>query len=242
MRFEIYIYLIFLVTGCNSNSGLKNDKAKNLVLNNQFHPILVEGVYNATYHCNKEITLAQSRILKKVDSIFKVKNYDQGFLQQIENGEKPMYNTKFGISKIEYLSLLDIFSLEKQQNQTGKLVIKRDGDYIKFQGEGHLAILDSVFLNLKNKSVTYKNINLFQNIDSLDFSNEDIPKGDFLKSYEFYSGPDGILGLTGLNGSFELLIGKLEPSGNIYISFFAKETDNLLKPIPEYITAYIGKL
>lgn len=242
MRFEKYIFLIFLVTGCNSNSGPKNDTAKNLVINNQFHPILVEGAYKASYHCNKEITIAQSRILKKVDSILKVKNYDQDFLNQIINGGKPLYNTKLGISNNDYLILLDIFSLEKQQIQTGSLVIKREGDYIKFQGEGQLAILDSVFLNLKSKSVIYKNIILNQNSDSLDFSNEDIPKGDSLKSYEFYRGPDGILGLTGLNGSFELLIGRLEPSGKIYISFFAKEADNPLKPIPDFITAYIGKL
>jgi hypothetical protein len=60
-----------------------------------------------------------------------------------------------------------------------------------------------------------------------------------LETYEFYSGPDGLLGLTGLDGVYELLIGKLMPSGRTYLSFFARQPDFIEHPIPAYITVIL---
>ena len=77
--------------------------------------------------------------------------------------------------------------------------------------------------------------------DSIDLSSDDIPKGDKIEIYEFYRGPDGILGLTGLDGAYELLIGRLKPSDRTYLWFFARQPDIIEHPIPEFITVIIDK-
>src|SRR5688572_16705042 len=101
----------------------------------------------------------------------------------------------------------------------------RDGNHFKFQGEGRLSILDSVIININNKTASFKKYNMSLVKDSIDLSSDDIPEGDTIEIYQSYRGPDGILGLTGLDGAYELLIGKLKPSGRTYLSFFARQPD-----------------
>jgi hypothetical protein len=92
-----------------------------------------------------------------------------------------------------------------------------------------------------NKSVSFKQYSMSLDKDSIDLSGEDIPKGDTIEFYEFYKGPDEILGLTGLDGVYELLICKLKPSNKTYLSFFARQPDNIEHPIPGFITVIIDK-
>ena len=102
-------------------------------------------------------------------------------------------------------------------------------------------MLDSVIVNINNKSASFKQYNMGLVKDSIDLSSDDIPKGDTIEIYEFYRGPDGILGLTGLDGTYELLIGRLKPSDRTYLWFFARQPDMIEHPIPEFITVIIDK-
>jgi len=144
-----------------------------------------------------------------------------------------------GITRQEFSRLIDLFSYKAPRKFNGTLTVSKAENRLIFKGDGRLSILDSVTVTINSISASFKQYNLSRSKDSIDLSNEDIPKGDTLETFEFYNGPDGILGLTGLDGVYELLIGKLKPSGRTYLSFFARHPDNLEHPIPEYITVIL---
>ena len=73
----------------------------------------------------------------------------------------------------------------------------------------------------------------------IDVTNDDIPRSDTLKDFTIYQGPVGVIGLDKRFGEYELIIGKLRPSGKTYISLFVIEPNSIDHPIPEYITVII---
>ncbi len=210
-------------------------------VNNEFHPFLKEGSYKVEYYPNKQVTAGQKQLLQKLSKLIETNSRTQKYFRQIQEGESPTYNSNIGISKQEYNQLIELFSNRKPEKLNGTLKIIRDGNHFKFQGQGKLSLLDSVTISINNKSVSFKQYSMSLNKDSIDLSGEDIPKGDTIEFYEYYKGPDGILGLTGLDGIYELLICKLKPSNRTYLSFFARQPDNIEHPIPEFITVIIDK-
>ena len=208
-------------------------------VNSEFHSFLREGVYKVEYYSSKEVTTEQKQILQKLSKLIETNTRTQKYFSRIEQGEKPSYNSNIGISRQEYNHLIDLFSIKKSEKLNGTLTIIKEGNHFNFKGHGRLSLLDSVTVGINNRSASFKQYTMSQVKDSIDLSNEDIPKADTLELFEFYSGPDGILGLTGLAGVYELLIGKLRPSGRIYLSFFARQPGNIEHPIPEYLTVIL---
>jgi hypothetical protein len=231
--------LLSVAAACHNSPGVKQAKAVQGVGQNQFHPILSEGTYSVEFYTNKEITTEQKLVLRKTVKLIERNKKAQEFYSLIAEGNNPTYNPASGISRNDYNLLTALFSAHDTVKQTGRLQISREGNLIKFRGEGKLSLLDSVFVDISRKSASFKHNTLSLDTASLDLSQEDVPAGEQIESYEFYKGPGGILGLTGMNGSYELLIGKLIPGGKIYLTFFAKETNLIEHPVPEYITLYI---
>jgi hypothetical protein len=231
--------LLSVASACQNSPGVKKSKSVQAVGQNPFHPFLTEGTYTVEFYSNKEITAEQKQVLRKTAKLVETNKQAQEYYRRIAEGEKPAYYTASGISRNDYNLLTALFSAHDTIKQTGRLQISREGNLIKFRGEGKLSLLDSVFLDISRKSASFKHNTLSLDTAALDLSQEDIPTGEQIESYVFYKGPDGILRLTGMNGSYELLIGKLIPGGKIYLSFFAKETDIAEHPVPEYVTLYI---
>lgn len=209
--------------------------------NNEFYPFLKEGMNEVEFLASTEVTARHKQLIKKFSKLIETNIRTQKYFRQIEEGGKPMYNSNLGISRQEYSQLNELFAYNEPKKKNGSLTIKRDGNHLKFQGEGRLSLLDSVLVNINNKTASFKQYNMSLVKDSIDLSSDDIPEGDTIEIYEFYRGPDGILGLTGLDGTYELLIGKLKPSGKTYLSFFARQPDIIEHPIPESITVIIDK-
>lgn len=207
--------------------------------NSESHPFLKEGIYQVEYYASKEVTAEHRNLLQKLSELIETNPQTQEYFREMEKSGKPVYNSAIGITRHEYDLISDLFEDKAPEKSKGTLRILRDGDRFSFKGDDRLSFLDSLFLNIKNKNASFKKYSLSQVTDSIDLSNRDIPKGDTLEAYEFYSGPGGLLGLTGLDGVHELLLGKLRPSGKTYLSFFTRESYNFEQPIPEYITVIL---
>jgi hypothetical protein len=242
MRLFIFLLPLTIITSCNNNSGgVRVRIPQNPGITNEFHPFLKEGMNEVEYFASKEVIARHKQLIKKLSKLIETNSRTQKYFRQIEEGGKPVYNSNIGISRQEYDELNELFSYKEPKKENGRLTIMRDGNHFKFQGEGRLSLLDSVIVNINNKTASFKQYNMSLVKDSIDLSSDDIPKGDTIEKYEFYRGPYGILGLSGLDGSYELLIGKLKPSGRTYLSFFAKQPDIIEHPIPELITVIFGR-
>jgi hypothetical protein len=216
-------------------------KPRNPDIDNQTHPLLREGSYKVEYYTNKEVTAGQKQLLKKLSKLIETNKQTQKYFRQIEKGEKPAYSSNIGISKQEFNQLIELFSHKESGKLNGTLKIIRDGSRFKFEGQGRLSLLDSLTISMDSKSVSFKQYSMGLIKDSIDLSGEDIPEGDKIQLYEYYEGPDGILGLTGLDGRYELLLAKLKPSNKTYLSIFARQPDYIEHPIPDLINVIIGK-
>lgn len=215
--------------------------SQNPDINNEFHPFLREGSYKVEYYISKEVTARHKQLLKKLSKLIETNKQTQKYFRLIEEGGKPAYSSNIGISKEEFNQLIELFSYKEPEKLNGTLNIIRDGNSFKFEGQGRLSLLDSLTINMNSKSVSFKQYSMGLLKDSIDLSGEDIPKGDTIEFYEYYKGPDGILGLTGLDGTYELLVAKLKPSNKTYLSFFARQPDNIEYPIPDLINVIINK-
>jgi hypothetical protein len=235
---HIFALLLFLavVTSCQNSGGRKLPNTRESELNSEFHPFLREGEFNVEYYSGKIATPEQRKIFRKLSSHIKVNAKAQKFIEHISDGEKLGYTSDLGISKKEYTSLVDLFSYKDPEKSSGTLTVIRDGNNFSFKGIGGLSLLDSVSVKLNSKTAFFKQYSMDRAKDSTEVEPDEIPDGDKLDDFELYIGPEGILGLTGLDGEYELLIGRLKPSGRIYLHFFAKQPDNIEHPIPEHIT------
>lgn len=241
MRPFTFILVLIIITSCNNSGGVRLPKSQNSDSNNETHSFLREGSYKVEYYANKEVTAGQKQLLKKLSKLIETNEQTQKYFSQIEKGEKPAYSSNIGISKQEFNQLIELFSYKEPEKLNGTLKIIRDGNSFKFVGQGRLSLLDSLTISMNSKSVSFKQYNMGQIKDSIDLSGEDIPKGDTIELYEYYEGPDGIFGLTGLDGRYELLLAKLKPSNKTYLSIFARQPGNIENPIPDLINVIIAK-
>ncbi len=230
------ILLLIFIYSCQNSGGVGKPESTRFEMTEEVHPLLKEGSYQVAYSVNKEVTQEQKKILQKLEKQLTSNENTQQFFEKAFNGEIPKFTSSIGISMKEYNGLRNLFSYNTLEKGNGVLTIMRQGNELNFKGQGRLSLLDSVKVKVNVKTVSFKQYNLSLTKDSIDLSNEDIPKGDTLDSYEFYVGPDGILGLTGLEGTYELLLSKLRRSGKTFLYFFARQPENIKHPIPEYIT------
>lgn len=235
MRLITFILLLFIITSCNNSGGVRLSKLQNPDFNKETYAFLREGSYKVEYYASKELTAVQKQLLKKLSKLIETNKKTQEYFSQIEKGEKPAYSSNIGVSKQEFNQLIELFSQKKSDKLNGTLKIIRDGDSFKFEGQGRLSLLDSFTIRTNIKLVSFGQYDMSLIIDSVDLTEEDIPAGDTIESYEYYKGPDGLLGLTGLNGRYELLLAKLKPSNKTYLSIFARQPDNVEHPIPDLI-------
>ena len=240
MRPITFILLLFIITSCNNSGGVRLPKSKNPDISKVTDTFLKEGSYKVEYYTNKEVTAAQKQLLKKLSKLIETNKKTQQYFSQIQKGEKPAYSSNIGVSKQEFNQLIELFSQKKSDKLNGMLKITRDGDSFKFQGQGRLSLLDSFTIRTNIKLVSFGQYDMSLIIDSVDLTGEDIPTGDTIELYEYYKGPDGLLGLTGLNGRYELLLAKLKPSNKTYLSVFVKQPDNVKHPIPDLINIIIS--
>ena len=209
-------------------------------INNDFSLFLREGSYKVEYYTSTEVTARQNQILKKLSKLLETNEQTQKYFREIEEGGKPAYSSKIGISEQEFNQIVEFFSYKEPEKLNGILKIIRDGNSFRFEGQGRLSLLDSLTINMDSKFVSFKQYSMSLVEDSIDLSDEDIPDGDTIVFYEYYKGPDGILGLTGVEGIYELLIAKLKPGNKTYLSFFAKHPDTIEHPIPDLINVIIS--
>ena len=238
MHIFILLLLLTIITSCNNPGAVRMPASPDFGFNKEVQPLLKEGVYQVEYYASKKVTTEHKQILQKLSKLMETNSKTQEFFRQAEKSGNAAYDSGIGITRHEYDLVSNLFAYKVPEKLRGTLTISSDGDRFSFKGDDRLSLLDSLFVN-KNKNASFKKYSMSQVNDSIDLSKESIPKGDTLEVYEFYSGPDGLLGLTGLDGVYELLIGRLRPSGKTYLSFFTRQPYNIEHPIPEYITVIL---
>jgi hypothetical protein len=239
MRQISFLLLLIIVLSCNNSVGVKSPLSQKADSNSGFHPFLAEGTYKAEYHTNKEINEGQKKLLQKLSELIQSNKQAQKYFRLIEEGEKPAFNPDMGINKKEFNQLIELFSESEPEMMNGLLMVSREGNIFTFEGKGKLSLFNSLVLKVNEPSASYKQYNLGLVKDSIDLTSEDIPKDCTIGLYEYYKGPEGILGLTGLEGSVELLIAKLKPGNKIYLSIIVRHLDSIEHPFPEFINVLI---
>lgn len=235
----IFLILFFPLSSCNYSASTNTHDNLDLEKPIQENLFLKEGLHKVEYYASKEVTPQQVKLLKKLADLLKNNKNTQQFFNEASNGEMSKFTSNIGLTKREYDQLIDIFLYSSREKKTGTIIIARKQDVLFFKGEGPLIVLDSLNINLHTKTASFKQNEMKIVSDSLDLEDLEIPQGDTLKDVELYRGPSSLMALTGLSDRFELLIGKLRPSGRIYLSFFARYFENIEHPIPEYITVII---
>lgn len=240
MRLLTVLLLLMIITSCNNSGGGKVPITAYPDIDSDFNPFLWEGSYKVEYYTSTEVSAVQKQILKKLSKLIETNKQTQKYFREMEEGGKPAYSSKIGISEQEFNQIVEFFSYKEPEKLNGILKVIRDGNSFRFEGQGRLSLLDSLTINMDKKLVAFKQYSLSLIEDTIDLSDEDIPKGDTIVFYEYYKGPDGILGLTGVEGIYELLVAKLKPSNKTYLSFFAKHPDIIEHPIPDLINVIIS--
>lgn len=237
MRQISFLLLFVIVFSCNSPTREKKPFLKNTVNKTGLYPILTEGDYTVDYLTNKEITSVQQALLHKVAELIRSGKSAAAYQQLFQDGSLPAYEPAMGISRKEYDQLIALFSDSEPLKMKGTLKIRRQGDRFSFEGQGRLSLLDSLVVNLDKQSAIFRHYNLGLVKDSIDLSGEDIPLGNSIEEYAYFKGPDGILGLAGMEGSVELLIATLKPEYNLYLSFIVRPPADSEDPFPKFISA-----
>jgi hypothetical protein len=194
--------------------------------------LLLPGTYKVEYLSNKELSNEQKEILHKLFKLSSTNEYAKQFLENTTVIDLPEFDHHIGISKAEYDRLKPFFILQGPLPQTGTVTLEQFGNTVRFKGTGQLALLDSLTVDVKTYSATYKEFSLVQNLDGYNVIKEFLPKGDSLEVKHFFRGPERLTGM--LFGQYILLIGKLKPSGKTYLSFYAKLPPTIEKWVPEY--------
>ena len=234
-----FLLLFFILSSCNYSASVNTQDNLDVEKSVQQAIFLKEGVHNVEYYASKEVTPQQVKLLKKLAELLKNNKSTQQFFNEASKGNMPEFTSKIGLTRKEYNEIVDIFLYSSLEKKTGTIIIARNQDVLFFKGEGQLIVLDSLNIHLDSKTASFKQNEMKIVSDSLDLEDLEIPQGDTLQDVKLYRGPSSLMAFTGLSDRFELLIGKLHPSGRIYLSFFARYFDNIEHPIPEYITVII---
>ncbi len=230
--------------GCNNSTGHKlriNNTEDNLYYLN---PYFKEGKNDVTYYASKELTNAQKYLLQKVVKLAMDNERTAYFFNEIKKSGTAIFSNEIGITRKEFDNLVQIFTNDEPSEKKGVIEIRRDKDYFEIKGVGQLRLFDSLRINTKDSIALYKKIDLQTPKGSFNLAYDNIPRGELLDSVLFLKGPVGIAGLIDINGTYELIIGRLKPSGRTYLFFYTDppinqswETDEPL--ISKYCTMII---
>ena len=239
----VFLWWIALV-GCNNSTGHKlrmNNTEDNLYYLN---PYFKEGKNDVTYYASKELTNAQKHLLQKVVKLAIVNEKTASFFDEIKKSGTAIFSSEIGITRKEFENVVQIFTYDEPSEKKGVIEIRRDKDYFEIKGVGQLRLFDSLQINTKDSIALYKKIDLQIPKDSFNLSYDNIPTGEHLDSVLFLKGPVGIAGLIDINGTYELIIGRLKPSGRTYLSFYAdppivQALETSEPRIPRYCTMII---
>lgn len=237
---QIFVFS-FVVFSCRNSTGFKGAEPALKDTIAIFQPLLPEGTHEVLCFEMKTVTAAHRQALNKLTQLYNGNKKARAFFKEVEDRASPAYKVSMGLTRQEYNLLIDLFAYNEPSRFSNLLTIRKEGTRYLFKGSERLNIFDSVTADIYGRFATYKQIKMNRVTDSVDLSAEYIPEGDTLEPYALLSGPDGIAGLTGINGKYELLIGRLKPGNRIYLSFFAKHPAGGDDPFPKYIVAILDK-
>ena len=159
-------FLIVFIHACNNTSRVKVPEDTAFELIDDFDPVLRKGTYAVVYFASTEVSRQQKAIFNKLAQAIQTNEKARQFFNKASQGQTPEYNPDMGINRKEYQTVLDLFSNKPRQQKSGTLVISRDGDVFNFKGQERLALLDSLTVNVKKNSATFKHYTMFAISDS----------------------------------------------------------------------------
>lgn len=239
MRQLLFLPILIILFSCNNSAGVKKPLSQTSDNKTGLHTFLLEGDYTVEYLTNKKLTSVQQALLHKVTELIRSGKSNLGYLFQLQEGGKPAWDPAMGINRQEYGQLFSLFSDSEPVKMKGLIKIRRQCDRLGFEGQGRLSLLDSLVIDINKQSAIFKYYSLERVKDTIDLSGEDIPEGYTIDQYAYYKGPAGILGLTGLPESIELLVATLKPGNKRYLSIIVRPPMESENPFPEFITAIL---
>jgi len=221
------LILLLLFYSCTNRDGGGKSELARVKVGKELHSILKEGDFEVDYFANKQLTDYENEVLLKLGKFFDGDHPEaESFLKELDADPKLQYRSGIGLSRKEFDTLKAFFGPRTPIKKTGKLRIAREGNNLTFQGTDQLGLLDSLIIIDGGGLVTLGETRLLHYEDSIDLSQEYIPDGEIISDYEFYVGPQGFLSGTAIMGTYELLIGKLNPSQKTYISLYVMPPSN----------------
>jgi hypothetical protein len=240
MRLLNFIVFVILFSSCRNSSGFRVSQTTSQEMQFELDTFFKERTNKVIYYTSKEPSSQQKVILQKLSKLIGNNSNTRHFFESAEGKKMPKYSSNIGISRQEYNSLTNLFSYQTPRQSTGSLTIKKKDYLIEFIGSDSLASLDSLSIDVKSNTARFGQTTLVSSLDSLNLSNDFIPEGETLESIHFFQ-PSGLGGLLPINGSYKLLVGKLKPSGQTYLAFFARQPNILEHPLTEFYSVIIEK-
>ena len=137
--------------------------------------------------------------------------------------------------------LTNIFAFEKPKEAKGRFQVLQKEEVIGFKGEGVLRLFDSITISPLLDRVYFKSYALSYDSSDIDISAAIVPAGDTLSYFRLFEGPSGLSSLIGLDGKYQLVIGKLQPSGRTFLFIHSRQPDIMGHPIPEFCSIIIER-
>ncbi len=222
VRCLLLILFSLTIQTCNNSYNRKYSERTEYQLT--LLKLLKNGKHTVTYLTHEEKTAKQSEVLKKyMNAVLSNNDWYLGFYDSLLKGKKLVYETKMGISKNEFDTLLIIFN-NRLFLQKGEISIKVDENKIEFKGDGKLSIFDSLIINLNDSSVIYKDYRLIIT-DSIAINVDSLPNNESLKSPYIYKGPLSVMSIIPIfdDRKYRLVLGHLGKSGKTYLDFRSME-------------------
>jgi hypothetical protein len=241
MHFVTTLEFVVICYSCQNSAVSYKPTADRTKQTKPVDSFLRAGVYNVIYYASKQMNGEEKALLGKTAQLIKTNKHTRLFFDQLSKGETPAFTTKMGLRKKEFMKLTGIFAYEKPKEARGKLQIVQKGDFIGFKGGGALHLFDSVIISFFLDHVYFRNFDLANDSSDIDLSSALIPAGDTLSDFRLFEGPAGLSGLMGLNGKYQLIIGRLRPSGRTYLLLNARKPEIMEHAIPEYCSIIIER-
>lgn len=178
MRWILFVFCIGLMFSCSSPGATEEPPlsvSKGVEV--KYH-YLQSGVYQVEYFASRELSTADRTLLRKVSELIRHNKKTAAYFWEMSEKKVPVYRSDVGLTRAEYDQLAAIFSYKEPERLSGSLEIIKDGERIRFKGEGRLSLLNDLYVNETIGEASFRQVQMTVRNDSLDLSQERIAVGD----------------------------------------------------------------
>jgi len=246
----IFSCIIFIFPDISHAQHSQTNAIQNKVAIDFLKEQLKEGDYKADLMTGSQNNERRVALTIKMQEAIK-KNFDWyvNFVKDAPNGYPTKYDKKLGLTEEEFKELTSLLNnYHMSSEKTFKIRIERNDSLILFNTYGQLPELDQFKINLNDGTINFNEYE-FMFMDAPSYDSADNRIGSKIKSYRWsYEFPEKIdvnniaKYLNEEVKLYRFILGKLIPSGKIYLSINGVEAEEGTKIVEFVFPLFLERL